>query len=142
MRIDFGQTKTNRDRSSVRAIRPSGGIFCPCRLLRAYLKKLPGDDTWLLLPNTEAGYLVPYSISHGGAWKAFRKLSSGPTSTRRMSAGEWACAPPWWRRICLYRTAGIKADSLRVRRCRIVLTSANKKLAKRTSAVFTLEPGT
>jgi len=99
MRIDFGQTKTNRDRSSVRAIRPSGGIFCPCRLLRAYLKKLPGDDTWLLLPNTEAGYLVPYSISHGGAWKAFRKLSSGPTSTPKDERG----------RVGL-RTAMVEAD--------------------------------
>lgn len=109
------------------------------------LRRLPDDSTWPLSASTEAGYVVPYSISHGGAWKAFKealvRAGLNPEGYALHSGRVGSHVAMVEADLSLHdrEHQGRLAPGSKMPH-RYGMTAANKKLTERTSAVLTLEP--
>jgi len=75
MLIRYGKTKTNaaRNRDYTDRIAATKGIYCICRLVRAYVDKLPGDDPdFPFLPTCRKSRVWKHRASNNAAIRAFR----------------------------------------------------------------------
>jgi len=75
MLLHYGKTKTNaaRNRDYTDRISASNGIYCSCRLVRAYLDKFPTTDpTFPFLPTCRGSRVWAERASNNAAIRAFR----------------------------------------------------------------------
>jgi len=72
--IRYGRTKTNRARrrDCTDRIVPSGGLFCPGRLIRLYLDKLPEEDDYPFIPTCYKSKVWKQRATNNAAIRAFR----------------------------------------------------------------------